>query len=441
MRTAVRYASVLSALALSCSLAAPAPGLAQSRSAGVSVGRDEIEPCFSFDPTGALAQCQDLGALFEGTGRAAVPSGGSPRLEVSAGASIQGAPGAPLFESVGAQAALQDLIRLGGVATPARVTLVFRVTGALSQSVPDAAATLQVDVAGQGQVWSADQSVSVDETISVTLDLSPGVSQDLSLFASARATMFRLDAQSAGGSATVGGSTPASIRLETVQITDAGGAPLPGATLTSDLGYTYPVAGPPQPPGGLVAAGPVTLWLRATGDDNGAPLDVRAELYRDGTLLASGEARCLRDLGDRRNLPREVRLALGALADHELEAGDVLALRVLARMGTNADGTSCAPVRRGPVRSDGLRLFYDSAIHPSRLAVEPAGEAPGDIFLRAGGPGFSNGRRQGDTIDAVLRLDLAPPTDEQGKFRDSGPLDLNRGNPWNELDAWSIAVP
>lgn len=436
MSTVCRRAGGLAALLLSCSLLMAESGLAQTRTSSVSVVRDQSEPCLSYDPSGALAECADTGALFQGTGRAAIPAGGSPTVTLSAGVSLQGAAAAPLFESVGAQAMLQDAVTLSGPGATARVTFVFRITGGLFQlSPPDATATLQVDVLGQGQVWNSDQSI--DETIAVTLDLDPGIPQGVTIFGSARASMTRLNPQSPGGSAGVGTPTAASIRVEAVRITDADGAPIPGATLVSDLGYAYPVLDTPAG-GGIVSVGPVTLWLAMENNNDTTPLDLRAEVYRNSTLVTSGELRCLRNLADRRGRPREVAIALGAPADTELAPGDMLSLRVLARIGTNADSTACARPGKGLPRSEGLRLYYDSSQRPARLALEIAGEPPADLFLRSDGHQCQSNWPRSHAND--LELDPAPPTDDHAKYRDSGRLDFGRGNPWNEIDTWTTTI-
>lgn len=428
----------LVALLLSCWLALPGAGAAQNRMSAVSVIRDEFEQCLAFDFTGAPVECVDSGALFEGVGRASVPFGGSPTLTLSAMASLQGAATAPLFEGVGAQAMLQDLVTLNGAGVTARVTFAFRVTGALlQQSPPDATATLQVDVLGQGRVWNTDQSI--DETISVTVDLAPGGVQDVSIFGSARASMTRTTADSAGGLASIGVPAAVSIRLEGVRVTDQAGAPIAGASLASELGYAYPALA--EPPGGLVAVGPATLWVGLDNTDAGVPLDVRAEVYLNGAPVASGEVRCLANLADRPRRPREVTVDLGEPTDADPAPGDVLALRVLARIGTNPDDTPCAQPGGDLLQSDGLRLYYDSADRPARLGLELAGEAPAELFLRSDGRRCVPSRGPGPGDDAVLVLDPTPPTDDDAKCRDSGGLHLGAGNPWSEVDTWTMTLP
>jgi hypothetical protein len=412
------------------------PAAAQSRSAAVGIARDEIEPCLSFDPSGALAECVDTGSQFEGIGRASVPAGGSPTIELSAGASIQTAAAAPLFQSVGAQAMLQDQLTLAGSAATARVTLVFRVSGALfEQSPPDATATVQIDVAGQGMVWSGNQSI--DETVSATLELTPGVPQEVTILAAARATMSRAAAQSAGGAAGVGAPHGWRIRLEGVRIVDAAGAPIPGASLVSELGYTYPALD--EPPPGLLSVGPATLWIGVGHAGGRPPLDLRVEVYRNAALVASGELRCLGDLADRPNRPDEVQIALGEPTDPELAPGDVLSLRVLARIGTNPDDTVCAGHRRGRVFSDGVWLYYDAADRPARLAIEIGGAPPSELFLRSDG-GRCTGHRP-DSHARHLELDPVPPAHDPGKCLRSGRLDLDHGNPWREVGTWSMTLP
>jgi hypothetical protein len=437
MMTTWRRAGGLTALLLSCGLALPPSGAAQGRMSSVSIIRDELEPCVAFDPTGELAECADSGALFEASGHASVPPGGSPTLTLSAMASVAGDAGAPLFEGVGAQAMLHDLVTVSGAGVTARVTLTFRVTGALvQQSPPDASATLQVDLLGDTRVWSADQAV--DETISVTVDVPAGAVQDLTLFGSARASVARPSAASAGGLAAVGVPAAVSVRLEGVRITDQAGAVIEGASLASALGYEYP---PLPGPGGGLSLGPAILWLGLGDADGGGPVDVRAEVHVNQTLVAAGEVRCLADLGERPRRPREVAVDLGASAGADAAPGDVLALRVLARVGTNPDGTPCAGLGARPSRSKGLRVYYDSADLPSRLGIELAGEEPGDLFLRSDGRECKQYQGLGPGDDPVLVLDPTAPSADLAKCRESGDLHLDGGNPWSEVDTWSTTLP
>jgi hypothetical protein len=424
------FQGALAALLVVILLGSPQIALAQSRVAAVSVTRDDA-------PSGGPVDCVDSGTLFEATSHAAVAQVGVPALVLSAAASIAHGAAAPLFESAGAQAALADVITLSAPVPAARVTFVFRVTGSLvTQDAPVATATLQADVFGEPVLF--ETAGPVDETVAVTMDLATGVAQEVTLVGSARASVSRVSAADAGGVAEVGASDPARIRLEGVRIADAAGAPVEGASLVSALGHAYPVLG--DPPGGLVAVGPAVVWLGFTpGQPHAPPVDLRAEVYRDGALIASGQASCVEDVPDRPGRAVEVAVPLGDLSDGQLESGAVLSLRLLARIGTGSDGLPCAAdARRGngtPLEAEGLRVYYGADTRPSRLGVELAGAEPTALHLASdGAPCGVHHPSHGVT---ALVLDEAAPAPVKPRCVQSGPFGVAGGNPWTEIGVWS----
>jgi hypothetical protein len=66
-------------------------------------------------------------------------------------------------------------------------------------------------------------------------------------------------------------------------------------------------------------------------------------------------------------LAKEVRVAFGPFPTTLFTGKDVLALKVLTRIGTNTDGSLCG----GHSNAVGLRLYFDSTNRPSSFEQNP----------------------------------------------------------------------
>jgi hypothetical protein len=167
-----------------------------------------------------------------------------------------------------------------------------------------------------------------------------------------------------------------------------------------------------------------TLWVGLKNrDDQGTQFDLRADLYVNGERVARGLTRCVTGINRGAAKAKEVLVPFGPISNEEIASGDVLALKVFTRIGTNEDGTEC-PGRGNAV---GLRLYYDGADRPSGFGAEISPDTWTDYFLRSRGAEFF--------------LDAAPPVSTQAKQKDSGPVKFGGGNPWREIGTWSRAVP
>ena len=93
-------------------------------------------------------------------------------------------------------------------------------------------------------------------------------------------------------------------------------------------------------------------------DDQGTQFDVRAELYKNGSLIGSGETYCV--TGVTRN-PDQAKNIVVSLSQNSIGATDV---KVLTRIGTTATGTFCG----GHASATGLRFYFDAVSRPSQLA-------------------------------------------------------------------------
>src|SRR5262245_43448263 len=117
--------------------------------------------------------------------------------------------------------------------------------------------------------------------------------------------------------------------------------------------------------GTLDSLSPVHAWLGLKStDDNGTRFDLRAEVLKNGVVVGSGEILCITGVVRDPALALEVSVPFGAFAPTPFNGTtDVLALRVLARIGTNGSGGACG----GHGSAGGLRLYFDAVSRPSRF--------------------------------------------------------------------------
>jgi hypothetical protein len=173
------------------------------------------------------------------------------------------------------------------------------------------------------------------------------------------------------------------------------------------------------------AAQPSTSVMQAavflgakSGEDFVSSFNLRAELYRDGVLAAAGQSLCITGLASNPQEAKKVSLDLDAVPGAPPTASGALSIRLLARVGTNPDGTKCS----GPSKSGGLRLYSGTADWPSHLAVGPSPDPRSALFLHV------LGNRN--------LLAAGSPTATKASVGDSGSLDFDEGNPWREIGAW-----
>ena len=108
------------------------------------------------------------------------------------------------------------------------------------------------------------------------------------------------------------------------------------------------------------SAGDLHVWVGLkNSDDQGTYFDIHAELLKNGATIASGEITNIQGVTRNPDKAKEVALDFGDISDGEFNPGDVLSLRILAKV-TAVGGHSNAV---------GLRLYYDSVSRPSSLTV------------------------------------------------------------------------
>jgi len=113
----------------------------------------------------------------------------------------------------------------------------------------------------------------------------------------------------------------------------------------------------------LTAVSELLLWigLKTGGNsgDSGTAFDLRAELLKNGETVASGLASNIRGLKDDPAKATPVIIGFGNLSGPVFNPGDVLALRILAKVSD----------RSGHRTAAGVSLFYDAVNRPARFGA------------------------------------------------------------------------
>jgi hypothetical protein len=110
-------------------------------------------------------------------------------------------------------------------------------------------------------------------------------------------------------------------------------------------------------------------WLGLkNSDDQGTQFDLRAEVHKNGALVASGLTRCITGVTRNAAQAREVMVAFDPFAPVTFNGTtDVLSLKVLTRIGTNLDGSKCPGPGGSHSNAAGLRLYFDAIGRPARF--------------------------------------------------------------------------
>jgi RHS repeat-associated protein len=119
----------------------------------------------------------------------------------------------------------------------------------------------------------------------------------------------------------------------------------------------------------LGAVSDLHVWLGLkNSDDQGTNFDLRAELSRNGLVIATAETKNIVGVTRNPDKAKEVTAAFGPVTDPHFAPGDVLVLALFAKVTDTGGHTSAV----------GLRLYYDAASRPARFgaAVGPANLPP-----------------------------------------------------------------
>jgi hypothetical protein len=188
--------------------------------------------------------------------------------------------------------------------------------------------------------------------------------------------------------------------------------------------------------GTVTALSPAHLWIGLkNGDDQGTRFDLKVELLRYGTPVASGLQRCITGVTRNPASAIEVVAAFDPFAPVLVTGGDVLSLKVSTRIGTNPDGSKCSGPGGSHNNAAGLRLYYDSVSRRSRFDATIAPSPNEDLYLRSNGSACANAPSSGVT-ERVLDDDV--PTATSAKCADSGGVNFAGGNPFVAIGTWSL---
>ena len=92
--------------------------------------------------------------------------------------------------------------------------------------------------------------------------------------------------------------------------------------------------------------------------------DLRAEVYKNGVLVAAGETYCIQGLTRNPSLAKEAVVSFDSFSPVTLNGEtDELSLKVLTRIGSDGSGGFCG----GRSNAARLRLYFDSVNRPSRF--------------------------------------------------------------------------
>jgi Glucodextranase, domain B len=123
---------------------------------------------------------------------------------------------------------------------------------------------------------------------------------------------------------------------------------------------------------GTWAAAPTATWTRLTSlsdlhiwiglknsDDQGTNFDLRAELRKNGVVIASGETKNIQGVTRNPDQAKEVTVGFGPISGDQFNPGDVVSIKILTKVA-DAGGHNSAV---------GLRLYYDAVSRASRFGA------------------------------------------------------------------------
>jgi PKD repeat protein len=117
----------------------------------------------------------------------------------------------------------------------------------------------------------------------------------------------------------------------------------------------------------LTSLNDLRVWLGLQDSSNQyKSFDLRAEVYKNNELIASGETLCIADITGRDENAKEATLSFNAFDPIPLDgATDSLSIKILARVGTDGGGNRCG-VSNSAV---GLRLYFDITTRLSKFGI------------------------------------------------------------------------
>ncbi len=208
-------------------------------------------------------------------------------------------------------------------------------------------------------------------------------------------------------------------------------------------GFTVPVgenvtctfANTFQGEGSTLTDGHLWLGLR-NSDDQGTQFDVKIELIRGTSVLASGLTRCITNLTRNPALAKQITVPWDA-SPVSFASGDVV--KVSTRIGTNPNDTKCAGPGGSHNNAVALRFYYDLSTRNSRFDATPS-----SLYFHSDGGGCDKPVATTDSKGVTTRTlttALPPVPPALVKCKDSGKLNFNGGNPFTEVGSWTVIFP
>ena len=118
--------------------------------------------------------------------------------------------------------------------------------------------------------------------------------------------------------------------------------------------------------GTLTDLSDLDVWIGLkNSDDIGTNFDLRAEVYKNGVLVASDNTLCIQGVTRNPDLAKEVSIVFNPFTAVGFSGTDEMSLKVLTRIGTNPNGSHCG----GHSNAVGLRLYFDSVSRSSMLGT------------------------------------------------------------------------
>lgn len=149
----------------------------------------------------------------------------------------------------------------------------------------------------------------------------------------------------------------------TAQFKDSASIKFNGGNLWKEVGIWTTTVGSAET---LTALSDLHAWLGLkNSDDQGTRFDLRAEVLRNGILVATGETYCITGVTRNPSLAQEATVSFGPFPAENFVATDVLSLKVSTRIGTNGVGAFCG----GHSNAVGLRLYFDAVSRPARFGA------------------------------------------------------------------------
>ncbi len=185
---------------------------------------------------------------------------------------------------------------------------------------------------------------------------------------------------------------------------------------------------------------PAHGWIGLkNSDDQGTQFDLRAELLKNGEVVASGLKRCITGVTRNPALATEAVVPWDAFAPVSTSPGDTLSLRFSTRIGTNPNNpnnSKCAGPGGSHSSAVGLRLYYDSATRPSAFDAKIAPDPSQALYLRSDGNACAN---QESTSVTSRFLHSTSPSAANAKCKDSAAVKFAGGNAFKDIGTWSLA--